>query len=154
MRATGFLIGLVVGAFGAGLVFGGGMYLWVKDAENRAQRGWNLVPVVTASRDLAGGERVSPGALAHRNVPEQFVTSSVIRPDSAAYVAGARVVVPVKAGDPLQWSYFDTTRAKVDPKTTVAQNACSRAMEVSGKAPALDKTHDAIRARLTSGRAP
>jgi len=56
--------------------------------------------------------------LAQRMVPQQFVTSSVVRPESVSHVLGQKLMVPVQAGDPLLWSQFETTRAaeRLSPK--------------------------------------
>jgi pilus assembly protein CpaB len=49
--------------------------------------------------------------VSHRPIPEQFVTSSVVKPDSASYIIGQKVLVPLQSGDPLLWSQFETSKA-------------------------------------------
>ena len=62
-----------------------------------------------------------------------FVTSSVVKPDSASYVVNQKVLVPVQAGDPLLWSEFETTRATERLSTRVMKKA--RAITIdTGKA--------------------
>src|SRR5438270_376385 len=86
-------------------------YSAVKKAEADARRGWNLVPVVVAAKDIAENTVVTFDMISQRSTPEQFVTSSVIKPDSASYVINQKILVPVQAGDPLLWSEFETTKA-------------------------------------------
>ena len=86
-------------------------YSAVKKQMHDARVGWNLTTIVVASVDIPEGSTVSLDMVAQRAVPEQFVTSSVVKPDSASYVVGQKVLVPLQAGDPLLWSQFETTRA-------------------------------------------
>jgi pilus assembly protein CpaB len=86
-------------------------YINVAGTERSVRRGWNLVPVVVAADNLSEGTTVDGEMIATRDVPEQFVTSSVVRPDSVGYVLNQRIMVPVQAGDPLLWSQFEAARA-------------------------------------------
>jgi Flp pilus assembly protein CpaB len=74
------------------------------------RKGWNLVPVVVAAVDLDQGKAVTMDMISQRSVPEQFVTSSIVKPDSASYIVNQKILVPVQAGDPLRWSDFETTK--------------------------------------------
>jgi len=90
-----------------------GIIAWsaIKKKEADVRRGWNLVPVVVASQDVPEGTVITFEMINQRSVPEQFVTSSVVKPDSATYVVGQKVLVALQAGDPLLWSQFETTKA-------------------------------------------
>src|SRR5438552_4892608 len=103
---TPLIVALVLGLF-AGIV----AYSAIKKKEADVRRGWNLVPVVVAAADITEGTVVTFDMISQRSVPEQFVTSSVVKPESASYVVNQKVLVPVQAGDPLLWSQFETTRA-------------------------------------------
>ncbi len=111
---SGFFVGagisvalfLVLGVIGG---FAG--YSAVKKAEHDARKGWNLVPVVVAAQDISENSVVAMEMISQRSIPEQFVTSSVVKPDSASYIVNQKVLVPVQAGDPLLWSQFETTKA-------------------------------------------
>ncbi|MBN1208725.1 MAG: hypothetical protein JXB05_27940 [Myxococcaceae bacterium] len=96
-----FLITLLVGVVGYG---------YLKKKEQDVRKGWNLLPVVVASQDIPEKTVVTFDMIAQRSVPEQFVTSSVVKPDSASYIVNQRILVPVQAGDPLLWSQFETTQ--------------------------------------------
>lgn len=115
------MLGLLLGgglSFVVGLLLVGVIgYSYVKKKEADVRRGWNLVPVVVASQDIPEDTVVTFDMLSQRSVPEQFVTSSVVKPDSATYIVNERIRVPVQAGDPLLWSQFES---KPRPKGLVA----------------------------------
>ncbi len=101
---------LIVGVVLAGLAFIVG---WSGMQKQRAdiRKGWNLVPVIVSAVDISEGTVVTMEMISQRSIPEQFVTSSVVKPDSASYVVGQKVMVSLQAGDPLLWSQFETSRA-------------------------------------------
>ncbi len=103
---TPLIVALVLGLL-AGVV----AYSAIKKKEADVRRGWNLVPVVVAASDIPEGTVVTFDMISQRSVPEQFVTSSVVKPDSASYVVNQKVLVPLQQGDPLLWSQFETTKA-------------------------------------------
>jgi pilus assembly protein CpaB len=98
-------------ALGLGLL--AGLIAWsaIKKKEADVRRGWNLVPVVVATQDIPEGTVITFDMISQRQVPEQFVTSSVVKPDSANYVVGQKVLVALQTGDPLLWSQFENTKA-------------------------------------------
>jgi Flp pilus assembly protein CpaB len=111
---SSFLIGVMsggaLGFFVMAVLVGIGGYAWVKKKETDVRRGWNLVPVVVAAQDIPEKTAITFDMISQRSVPEQFVTSSVVKPDSASYVVNQRILVPVQAGDPLLWSQFETKK--------------------------------------------
>jgi Flp pilus assembly protein CpaB len=107
---AGILLGGVVGFAISTLLVGMAGFVWVKKKAADARRGWNLVPVVVASQDIPEGTVITYDQLVQRSVPEQFVTSSVVKPDSASYIVNQRLLVPVQAGDTLLWSQFETRK--------------------------------------------
>ncbi len=111
-------------------------YSAIKKKEADVRRGWNLVPVVVAAADLSEGSVVTFDMISQRSVPEQFVTSSVVKPDSASYVVNQKVLVPVQAGDPLLWSQFETTKAAERLSTKVQKKARAITIE-AGKTAAV-----------------
>jgi pilus assembly protein CpaB len=104
----------------------------IKKREADVRKGWNLVPVVVASVDISEGTVVTMEMMSQRSVPEQFVTSSVVKPDSASYVVNQKVLVPVAAGDPLLWSQFETTKAAERLSTKIMKRARALSVEVKG----------------------
>ena len=104
----------------------------IKKREADVRKGWNLVPVVVASVDVSEGTVVTMEMISQRSIPEQFVTSSVVKPDSASYVVNQKVLVPLQAGDPLMWSQFETTKAAERLSTKVMKK--TRAFTLEAKA--------------------
>ena len=82
------------------------------------RHGYNLVPVVVAAVDLPAGTMVTFDMISQRSVPEQYVTSSVVKPDSASYVVNQVIEHSLQAGDPLRWDDFPVTVARaLTPET-------------------------------------
>jgi pilus assembly protein CpaB len=119
-------------ALGLGLIAGVIAYSAVKKKENDVRKGWNLVPVVVAAIDISEGTVVTMEMVSQRSIPEQFVTSSVVKPDSASYIVNQKVLVPLQAGDPLLWSQFETTRAAERLSTKVQKKARAITIETKG----------------------
>ena len=103
---TPLIIALVLGLM-AGIV----SYGAIKAKESAVRKGWNLVPVTVANQDIPEGTVITFQMIAQRSVPEQFVTSSVVKPESSSYVVGQKVLVSLQSGDPLLWSQFATTKS-------------------------------------------
>ena len=87
-------------------------YAYIQKQRTDVRRGWNLVPVVVAAVDISENATVTMEMISQRSIPEQFVTSSVVKPDSASYIVNQKVLVPIQAGDPLRWSDFETKDAQ------------------------------------------
>lgn len=115
-RRTGRMIGLGISA---GLVFSCllsgivGVPLARKLAE-RKRAGWNLVPVVVVAVDLKAGDDIVMENISQRSVPEQFVTKSMVRPDSASYVINQPTLVPLYAGDVVTWPIVQSPAAAAE----------------------------------------
>lgn len=77
-----------------------------------AAPGAEFVPVVTAGYDIEEGTLVTFEMLQQRSMPAKFVTSSVVKPDSASYIIGQPINVAVQAGDTLLWSQFERLPSK------------------------------------------
>ncbi|MCC6335054.1 MAG: Flp pilus assembly protein CpaB [Myxococcales bacterium] len=103
----------------------------IKKREADVRKGWNLVPVVVAAVDISEGTVVTMEMISQRSIPEQFITSSVVKPDSASYIVNQKVLVPLQAGDPLLWSQFETTKAAERLSSKVQKKA--RAITIESK---------------------
>jgi pilus assembly protein CpaB len=125
-------------ALGLGLIAGVIAYSAVRKKEMDVRKGWNLVPVVVAAVDISEGTVVTMEMISQRSIPEQFVTSSVVKPDSASYIVNQKVLVPLQGGDPLLSSQVETTRAaerlstKVQKKARAVTIAATGAQSVGG----------------------
>jgi pilus assembly protein CpaB len=106
-------------------------YSAIQKQRAEVRKGWNLVPVVVANVDIAEGSVLTVDMVSQRSVPEQFVTSSVVKPESSSYVIGQKVLVALQAGDPLLWSQFETSRASERLSTKVQKQM--RAFTIEAK---------------------
>ncbi|HWS73766.1 MAG TPA: Flp pilus assembly protein CpaB, partial [Quisquiliibacterium sp.] len=61
-----------------------------------------MLQVVVAKRDLARGEAVSADTMAVREVPREYLPAGTVTPERFDAVAGATLVQPMRAGEPLQ----------------------------------------------------
>ena len=117
-KTTRLLLGLTVGFIGGGLISGFLTWQWMTKQTEDLRAGWKLVPVVVAARDIREGEVMTFDKVIQRAVPGQFVSSSVVKPDSANFIMNQRLLVPVQAGDLLLWSQFETRQATSQPSET------------------------------------
>jgi pilus assembly protein CpaB len=124
---TPLVVAVVLGVIAGAIAYGA-----VRRKEREVKAGWALVPVIVATQDLAEGTVVTFEMVSQRPVPEQFVTSSVVKPDSASYVVGQKVLVPVQAGDLLLWSQFESSKAAERLSSMVLTRARAVSIDVSG----------------------
>jgi len=124
---TPLIVAIVLGVVAFGVA-----YSAIKKRENDVRKGWNLVPVVVAAVDISEGTQVTMDMISQRSIPEQFVTSSVVKPDSASYIVNQKVLVPLQAGDPLLWSQFETTKAAERLSTKIQKKARAVTIEAKG----------------------
>ncbi len=120
-------------ALGLGLLAGLVAYSAIRKKEEDVRRGWNLVNVVVASQDIPEGASVAMDMISSRPVPEQFVTASVVKPESVSYVLNQKLLVPLQAGDPLLWTQFETTSAAERLSSRVQRKGRAVTVEVSKK---------------------
>ncbi len=110
----------------------------IKRREQEVKQGWNLVNVLTANQDIPEGTVVTQDMVVQLQVPEQFVTTSVIKPESGTYVFNQKVLVRLQKGDPLLWSQFETAKAaerlsaKVQRRTRAVTIEASKKTSVGG----------------------
>src|SRR5205814_905927 len=76
---------------------------------------WQTVNVLCAKVDVAEGTELTESMVAFKEMPATFVTESFIRTDEHGAVerhspVGQRVMVPLKAGDPILASHFESAR--------------------------------------------
>lgn len=115
---TPLIVAILLFALGFGVSWSA-----IEKRKNDAKKGWNTVPVLVANVDVSEGTVVTMEMISQRSIPEQFVTSSVVKPDSASYIANQKVMVALQAGDPLLWSQFETSKAAERLSTKVQKKA-------------------------------
>jgi pilus assembly protein CpaB len=101
-RRTALTVAGAVG-FGALAVVGGRNYIAerLELEKARLQPRHEMVEVVVAKRDLRRGERVGPETMAVRSLPREYAPGAVVEPARFDALAGGRLQVPMRAGEPL-----------------------------------------------------
>ena len=113
------------------LVAGVVSYSAVKKKEMDVRKGWNLVPVVVAAVDVSEGTVVTMEMISQRSIPEQFVTSSVVKPDSVGYIVDQQLLVPggavedrVGGGDEADPAHRERGQLELEQRVAVLVDVC------------------------------
>lgn len=93
----------VVSAVAVLAICGGAGFLFGKHQVERARRGWNLVPAVTASQDLPAGAVVKPGDLVESTTPEQFITPQIRVTGTG--LEGRTLLAPIARGELVHFGH-------------------------------------------------
>jgi pilus assembly protein CpaB len=101
-RRTALTVAGAVG-FGALAVVGGRNYIAerLELEKARLQPRHEMVEVVVAKRDLRRGEVVGPDTMAVRALPREYAPGAAVVPARFDAIAGGRLQVPMRAGEPL-----------------------------------------------------
>ena len=93
-----------------------GLAAWsaIDGQRRKAREEWRTVKVLCAARDVPEGAELTRAMVAVREVPARFVTDSYMAVEENGSVkndpVGQRVLVPLKAGDPVLVSHFAPAR--------------------------------------------
>ena len=87
----------------------------MKAKERRVKDKWQTVNILCAKVDIPEGTELDADMIAVKEMPTQFVTESFIKVDEDGSLkqdspVGQRVMVPLKAGDPILVSHFESAR--------------------------------------------
>jgi hypothetical protein len=140
-----------------GLAFGGTVLVllvlvaglavvWANKRAADAKRGWNLVPVVKATRDLKPGTVLTRADVEPGELPEQFATATLVQPVDLARVLGKPLTMSLERGDTL-WHAHVAPRAPL-----VACPALVRA--AAGEAADTPEVRELLDAVAAEGKAP
>jgi len=124
---TPLLIAVVLGVLAAAFA-----WMAVQRAEKEARKGFMPAPVLVASMEIPAGTEITLEHVSQRMVPEQFVTTSVVKPDYASYIVGQKVLVPMQAGDLFLWTQFETSKAAEKLSTIVQKKGRALTLDVTG----------------------
>ena len=124
----------LLAALGLALLAGAIAYWGLKRKEADVRQGWNLVPVVVASRDLPEGTAVTLEMMMQRSIPEQFATTSVVKPDLISLIENQRLLVPVQQGVPFLWTHFETTQVSDRLAAKIQRKGRAITIDVSKRA--------------------
>jgi len=93
-------------ALGLGLMAALLAYKTMQRAEEKVKEGWTLMPVVVSNRDIVEGTVLDYDMVAKHQMPEQFMTPSIVSPKQFEKVIGQKLMVPLQRGDLILWSHF------------------------------------------------
>ena len=104
------LIALALGLM-AGLI----AYSAIKAQQRKVKDKWQTVNILCAKVDVPEGTELDGDMIAVKEMPTQFVTESFIKVEDDGSLkqdspVGQRVMVPLKAGDPILVSHFESAR--------------------------------------------
>ena len=96
---------LLGGAIGLGVLcfIGANYYMrnYLNQAETRLAGAYKTRQVIVAAVDVPAGGVLSEENLAARSIPERYLASTALSPDSLDSVRGQKVMVALKPGDPI-----------------------------------------------------
>ena len=100
-------------ALALGLLAGLIAYSAIKAQQRQVKAGWDTVKILCAEVDIPEGTELDDTMISVRLMPEKFVTESFIRieEDNTSkheLPIGQRVLVPLKKGDPILVSHFES----------------------------------------------
>jgi pilus assembly protein CpaB len=99
------------------LGIGAGAIAWaaMRTRERKLRDRWQTTHVLCAKVDVPEGTELAAAMIAVKEIPAQFITGSFIQADEDGTLrqetpVGQRVMVPLKAGDPILVSHFESLR--------------------------------------------
>lgn len=126
------LIALVLGLL-AGVI----AYSAIKARIVEVGKGWEPARILCATEDVMEGTELDGDMITTCEIPEMFITDSFIRiPDGDSgemMPYGQKVLVPLKAGDPVLYSHFESQR-DFALSESIPEKARAIAIEVGAKA--------------------
>jgi hypothetical protein len=75
----------------------------------RAKEGWNLIPAAVATQAIKAGTPLSSGMHAAGEVPEQFGTPTLVKPDQVSRFDGQPLLFDVIQGQLLSTQMFPSS---------------------------------------------
>jgi len=102
-------------ALALGLLAGATAWAALRARERSVRDRWQTVNVLCAKVEVAEGTELSAEMIAVKEMPAKFVTASFIQADEHGSTeqhtpVGQRLLVPLKAGDPILVSHFESAR--------------------------------------------
>ncbi|HYY51994.1 MAG TPA: Flp pilus assembly protein CpaB [Myxococcales bacterium] len=124
-------------ALALGLLAGATAWAAIRSREQKVRDRWQTVNVLCAKVDVAEGTELVESMVAFKEMPAAFVTDSFIRTDAQGSIEGhspigQRVTVPLKAGDPILASHFESAR-ETDLASLITPNGRAVTIDVQEK---------------------
>jgi len=107
-------------------------YKTIQHKEDKIKEGWALMPVVVSNRDISEGSVLDYDMVAKMQMPEQFVTPSVVKPSQFEKVIGQKLMVPLQRGDLILWSHFRSEGTFERLSNIVRKRGRAISVEISG----------------------
>ncbi|MCL2012133.1 MAG: Flp pilus assembly protein CpaB [Cystobacterineae bacterium] len=104
----------------------------IKNQEQAVTKGWALKRVLVVNEDVAEGTEITEDMLQPREMPERFISPSNIGIDSRNLIQGHKILVDVKAGDPLLWTQFSMMKNVERLSTKVLKRMRAYTLNVTG----------------------
>jgi len=89
-----------------------GSRVWAERKVHHATAGWVMLPALVYTRDLPRGATITMDCLISQARPEQFHTTSSVKPYDHDKVIGRVLSFAVRKGDPVMWPLFEPEKAK------------------------------------------
>ena len=124
-------------ALALGLLAGATAWAALRARERSVRDRWQTVNVLCAKVDVAEGTELSAEMIAVKEMPAKFVTASFIQADEDGSTeqhtpVGQRLLVPLKAGDPILVSHFESAR-EADFATLISPKGRAVTIDVQEK---------------------
>ena len=124
-------------ALALGLLAGATAWAALRARERSVRDRWQTVNVLCAKVDVAEGTELSAEMIAVKEMPAKFVTASFIQADEHGSTeqhtpVGQRLLVPLKAGDPILVSHFESAR-EADFATLISPKGRAVTIDVQEK---------------------
>jgi pilus assembly protein CpaB len=102
-------------ALALGATSGATAWAALRARDRKLRERWRTTHVLCARTDIAEGTELTEPMIAVKEIPAQFITASFIEADEDGTIhqespVGQRVLVPLKAGDPVLVSHFEPLR--------------------------------------------
>ena len=85
-------------------------YSSISQRRAEVERGWDPTPILVAARDISGGTVLDQDMLRVEAIPSRLVTPSIVRSDLLASVQDAKLLLPMKKGDLLNFNMLQGTQ--------------------------------------------
>jgi len=125
--------------------------LWARKHVADRKRGWDLVELLAATRDLDEGSVLTAADVAVKASPEMFATGSVYRPGEASKLIGQKLQVPVQVGDLLRRSNLE--KPPLGPHCAQDARATAKALGVEGS-PEVQRFLEALATSVAATQPP
>ena len=124
-------------ALALGLLAGATAWAALRARERSVRDRWQTVNVLCAKVEVAEGTELSAEMIAVKEMPAKFVTASFIQADEDGSTeqhtpVGQRLLVPLKAGDPILVSHFESAR-EADFATLISPKGRAVTIDVQEK---------------------